>query len=165
MDGSAGQPRVIDLDEAAMLLAMSREGVEALVAAGYLPVAGPDVDAFALGDVKALHARMSDDVRYDVVVDDPTRVDPQALLDALDGRSEEMARRGFDIFQTVFPEAAGWTLAEQARFIEQSRRRFEAILAVPAHGEAVDLASELQQVGAAAAWSGSSLPQLLVVLR
>src|SRR3954452_15331544 len=166
MDGSAGQPRVIDLDEAATLLAMSREGVQALVAAGYLPVAGPSADAFALGDVKALHARMSDDhVSYDVVVDDPTRVDPQALLDALDGRSEEMARRGFDIFQTVFPEASGWALAEQARFIEQSRRRFEAILAVTAHGEAVDLASELQQVGAAAAWSGSSLPQLLVVLR
>ena len=166
MDGSAGQPRVIDLDEAAQLLAMSREGVEALAAAGYLPAVHPGAGAFALGDVKALHARMSDDhVRYEVIVDDPNLVDPHALLDALDGRSEEMARRAFDIFQTVFPEAGGWTRTEQARFIDHSRRRFEAILAVTAHGEDVDLASELEQVGAAAAWSGSSLPQLLVVLR
>src|SRR5687767_801182 len=116
MDGSAGQPRVIDLDEAAQLLAMSREGVEALAAAGYLPAAKPGAAEFALGDVKALHARMSDDhVRYEVLVDDPNLVDPQALLDALDGRSVEMARRAFDIFQTVFPEAGGWSPAEQAR--------------------------------------------------
>ena len=165
MEGSAGQPRVIDLDEAAHLLALSREGVAALAAAGYLPTASPGASTFALGDVKALHARMSDDLAYDVMLDDPTRVDPQALLDALDGRSEEMARRAFDIFQTVFPEAAGWPVAERARFIEQARRRFEAILAVTAHGDAVDLASELAQVGAAAAWADSPLPQLLVVLR
>ena len=165
MDGSAGQPRVIDLDEAAQLLALSREGVAALAAAGYLPTAPGDASRFALGDVKAFHARMSDDLSYDVLLDDPTRVDPQALLDALDGRSEEMAGRAFDIFQTVFPEASAWPHKERARFIEQARRRFEAILAVTAHGDAVDLASELAQVGAAAAWADSPLPQLLVVLR
>jgi PAS domain S-box-containing protein len=163
MDGSAGLPRVIDLDEAAQLLAMSKEGVVALSAAGYL--AARDGAGFALGDVKALHARLANDGDLDVLVDDPTRVDPQGLIDALDGKSEEMARRAFDIFQTVFPEAASWTFAEQSRFVDQSRRRFEAILAVTAHGEAVDLATDLVQVGAAAAWSGSSLPQLLVVLR
>lgn len=167
MDGSAGQPRVIDLDEAAQLLAMSEEGVAALAAAGYLLAAQPGAPRprFALGDVKALHARMTDDTEFDMFLVDPDRVDPQALLDALDGKSEEMARRAFDIFQTVFGEASGWSLNEQARFIDQARRRFEAILAVTAHGEAVDLASELADVGAAAAWSGSSLPQLLVVLR
>jgi PAS domain S-box-containing protein len=166
MNGPAGQPRVIDLDEAARLLAMSREGVAALVAAGYLPPANAGGDRFALGDVKALHARMSDEhVPYDLLVDDPERVDSRALFDALDGRSEEMARRAYDIFQTVFPESTTWGAAEQARFIEQARRRFEAILAVTAHGSDVDLATELEQVGAAAAWSGSSLPQLLVVLR
>jgi PAS domain S-box-containing protein len=166
MDGSAGQPRVIDLDEAAGLLAMSKEGVAALVAAGYLAPARAGADVFALGDVKALHARMSDDhVHYDVIVDDPDLVDSQALFDALDGRSEEMARRAFDIFQTVFPEASGWSAPEQTRFVDQARRRFEAILAVTAHGADIDLAAELEQVGAAAAWSGSSLPQLLVVLR
>jgi PAS domain S-box-containing protein len=108
---------------------------------------------------------MTTDAEYDIHLADPDRVDPQALLDALDGKSDEMARRAFDIFQTVFPESATWSVNEQARFIDQSRRRFEAILAVTAHGDAVDLASELEQVGAAAAWSGSSLPQLLVVLR
>jgi PAS domain S-box-containing protein len=131
-----------------------------------LPAAAADASAFALGDVKALHARMSDGhMDYEVIVDDPAGVDPQALLDALDGRSEEMAKRAFDIFQTVFPETGTWSAKETAHFIDQSRRRFEAILAVTAHGEDVDLASELQDVGAAAAWSGSSLPQLLVVLR
>ena len=167
MDGSAGQPRVIDLDEAAALLALDKAAVSALVTAGYLSTARRDEPVFALGDVKALHARMADDhLQYDeIVVDDPDRVDPQVLLDALDGRSEEMARRAFDIFQTVFPEAAGWSEAERNRFIDQARRRFEAILAVTAHAHTVDLAAELQEVGAAAAWSGSSLPQLLVVLR
>lgn len=163
MDGPAGKPRVIDLTEAAGMLGMSSEGVRALAAAGYLASNGPD--RFALGDVKALHARIADEHGADLVMDDPTRVDPQALLDALDGRSEEMARRAFDIFQTVFPDAGGWRPADQSRFIDQSRRRFEAILAVTAHGDAIDLASELEGVGAAAAWSGSSLPQLLVVLR
>ncbi|MEA3019645.1 MAG: hypothetical protein QOI47_1169, partial [Actinomycetota bacterium] len=123
MDGSAGMPRVIDIDEAARLLSLSTEGVVALADAGYLPFAGAGASSFALGDVKALHARMSDDLAFDVLVGDPTGVDPQALLDALDGRSEEMARRAFDIFQTVFAEAGGWSQAEQARFIEQAKRR------------------------------------------
>ncbi|MER3453497.1 MAG: hypothetical protein C4344_07745, partial [Acidimicrobiia bacterium] len=93
--------------------------------------------------------------------------DPQALLDALDGRSEEMARRAFDVFVTVFPEAARWSLTEKARFIDQARKRFEALLAVTGQGEEVDeaLVGDLQDVGATAAWSGSPLPQLLVVLR
>src|SRR5205823_7365629 len=89
------------------------------------------------------------------------------LLDALDGRSDEMARRAFDIFATAFPEATGWSLAEQARFIDQARARFEAILAVTGQGAEVDeaLVGDLQDVGASAAWAGSPLPQLLVVLR
>ncbi|HVM52430.1 MAG TPA: ATP-binding protein [Acidimicrobiales bacterium] len=166
MEQSAGQPRVIDLDEAADLLALSTEAVAGLVRAGYLPAAGPGASTVAIGDVKALQARMADArAQDDVVLGDPALVDPQALLDALDGRSEEMAKRAFDIFQTVFPETTKWKDSERRRFIDQARRRFEAILAVTAHGEALDLAGELEQVGAAAAWSGSSLPQLLVVLR
>jgi PAS domain S-box-containing protein len=165
MDGPAGRPRVIDLTEAAGLLGISREGVRALADAGYLTTSS-GTDRFALGDVKAFHARIADEhAGQDLIVDDLAGVDPQALLDALDGRSEEMARRAFDIFQTVFPDAGAWKPVDQARFIEQAKRRFEAILAVTVHGDAVDLASELEQVGAAAAWSGSSLPQLLVVLR
>jgi PAS domain S-box-containing protein len=78
-----------------------------------------------------------------------------------------MARRVYDIFSTVFPEAAGWTLREQARFIEQAKARFEAILAVTSQGSEVDeaLVDDLQEVGAQAAWAGSPLPQLLVILR
>lgn len=157
---------MVDLPEAARMLSLPEEGVEALATAGYLRLADPAGRRFALGDVKAFLARVSDDdFAHDLFSEDPDRVDPQALLDALDGRAEEMARRAFEIFQTVFPEATTWTLNEQARFVEQSRRRFEAILAVTAHGDDDVLAEELEGVGAAAAWAGSSLPQLLVVLR
>jgi PAS domain S-box-containing protein len=95
------------------------------------------------------------------------RVDPQDLLAALDGRSEEMARRVYEIFSTVFPEAASWTLTEQARFVEQAKARFEAMLAVTSQGAEVDeaLVDDLQEVGAQAARAGSPLPQLLVILR
>jgi PAS domain S-box-containing protein len=99
--------------------------------------------------------------------DEGEPADPQALLAALDGRSEEMARRAYDIFSAAFPEASSWGLAERARFIEQARNRFEAILAVTGQGEEVDeaLVGDLEEVGATAAATGSPLPQLLVVLR
>jgi hypothetical protein len=54
------------------------------------------------------------------------------LLDALDGRSEEMGRRALDLLVAVFPEASRWPLNQQARFIEEARARFEALLAVSA---------------------------------
>ena len=167
MDGTAGNPRVIELPEAARLLGLSEAGVSALAEAGYLrPTAIEDgVKRFALGDVKAFLARVDDAGGSDLFSEDRDSVDPQALLDALDGRSEEMARRAFDIFQHGFPEAAQWSLKERHQFIEQARRRFEAILAITEHGEDDELVTELREVGAVAAWSGSSLPQLLVVLR
>jgi len=165
MDGTAGNPRVIELPEAARLLGLSEEGVTALVGAGYLRSTDGDAARFALGDVKAFLARLADSGVADIFSEDRDSVDPQALLDALDGRSEEMARRAFDIFQHGFPEAADWSLKDRHHFIEQAQRRFEAILAITEHGEDDELVGELRQVGAAAAWSGSSLPQLLVVLR
>jgi PAS domain S-box-containing protein len=78
-----------------------------------------------------------------------------------------MARRALEIFQAAFPDTSDWTMREQARFIDQARKRFEAILAVTGQGEEVDeaLVGDLQDVGAGAAWAGSPLPQLLVVLR
>jgi PAS domain S-box-containing protein len=78
-----------------------------------------------------------------------------------------MARRALDIFQSVMPEASIWTAEEQQRFVEQSTARFEAILAVTRAGNDVDgsLLDDLREVGASAAWAGSPLPQLLVVLR
>lgn len=166
MEGPAGSPRVIDVREAARLLAMPEDGVVALVEAGYLRPAEPDARrSFLLGDVKAVLARLADADTPDLFFDSGADVDPQALLDALDGRSEEMARRAFDIFQQGFPEAASWSIGEQRQFIDQARRRFEAILAITEHGEDDELVAELQEVGAAAAWGGSSLPQLLLILR
>lgn len=159
-----------DLPAAAAMLGLPVESVEALVGAGYLqPLARDDQSppSFTLGDLKAFLARNAGDAPTDLFGEDHPSIDPQALLDALDGHSDDMARRAFDIFTTVFPEASSWTLSEQHRFIEQARKRFEAILAVTGQGEEVDeaLVGDLQDVGASAAWSGSPLPQLLVVLR
>jgi PAS domain S-box-containing protein len=167
--GTGNRP-LLTLAEAAELLQMAEEAVAGLAAAGFLPLAaesGSD-PRFALVDLKAFQARNADNGSgniFDSLDSEPA--DPQALLDALDGKSEEMARRAFDIFGTVFPEAVSWTLTEQARFIEQAQARFEAILAVTGQGAEVDeaLVSDLQEVGAGAAWAGSPLPQLLVVLR
>ena len=133
-------PRELALGEAAELLAMPKEGVRALVGAGYLRAVadGPDGPRFALGDVKGFLARVSGQTVEDLFTEDPDSVDPQALLDALDGRADEMARRAFEIFSSVFPESNTWTLKEQARFIEQAKGRFEAILAVTGQGAEVD---------------------------
>ena len=143
--------------------------MNALVQAGYLPSAtdSPDGPRFAIGDLKAFVARNADSGAGNLFDTEGEPADPQALLAALDGRSEEMARRAFGIFATVFPEASSWGLAERARFIEQARNRFEAILAVTGQGEEVDeaLVGDLEEVGATAASTGSPLPQLLVVLR
>jgi PAS domain S-box-containing protein len=164
---------VIPLAEAATVLRMAPDAVVALVDAGYLSPGtdGPDGPRFRLADLKAFVARNSgseDDLfSFELGLDRLEQVDPRDLLDALDGRAGEMARRVFDIFSTVFPEARAWDITEQARFIEQARARFEAILAVTGQGAEVDeaLVGDLQEVGAQAAWSSSPLPQLLVILR
>lgn len=166
--------RILGIDEAAEFLGMPADAVVALVDSGYLgPLAPADVTAeagdtrgphFAISDLKGFQAR---NVGTDDMLTDELGADPRALLDALDGRSDEMARRAFDIFQATFPESRSWPLDEQARFIDQARKRFEAILAVTGQGDEVDeaLISDLEAVGAGAAWAGSPLPQLLVVLR
>jgi PAS domain S-box-containing protein len=162
------RPPRLDLCAAASLLSVSESTIESLVAGGYLlAAAGRDGPEFALADLRAFLARNADNGSGNIQWDEPDGADPQVLLDALDGRSEEMARRAFDIFASAFPEAHGWSLREQARFIDQAKNRFEAILAVTSQGSAVDeaLVGDLQDVGAAAAWSGSPLPQLLVILR
>jgi PAS domain S-box-containing protein len=174
---SSGNRRtnVLSLSEAAALLQVPARTVQDLVDAGYLV---PSADAsdgpeFLRGDLKAFLARNADNGSGNFVIFDPDTaedfesVDPHELLEALDGRSDEMARRAFEIFSAAFPEAARWSLSDRASFIEQARGRFEAILAVTGQGAEVDeaLVDDLQEVGASAAWSGSPLPQLLVVLR
>jgi PAS domain S-box-containing protein len=163
---------VLPLAEAADMLKLPAAAVQALVGSGYLVPrsAGPSGLQFRLADLKAFVARNADKgdpFTFDQTLSEFVSVDPQDLLDALDGRSEEMARRVYDIFSTVFPEAAGWTLHEKARFVEQAKARFEAMLAVASQGAEVDeaLVDDLQEVGAQAARAGSPLPQLLVILR
>jgi PAS domain S-box-containing protein len=167
MEERTGKSKIVELEEAASLLDLSAEAVRSLAAAGYLAPAGDGEHRFALGDLKAFVARNADDGSGILWQDDGDGVDPLAMLDALDGRSEEMARRAYTAFCSAYPEASGWTMAEQVRFIDQARKRFEAILAVTGQGEEVDeaLVGDLQEVGASAAWAGSSLPQLLVILR
>ena len=157
------------LPEAAGVLHLPVEGVVALVGGGYLRTTSSDEGPrIALGDLKAFLARNADGDPVvdlsDVSLDD---LDPQSLLDALDGRSEDMARRSLDLLTAVFPEAARWSLNQQARFIEEARNRFEAILAVAAMGQQADaeLVEDLAAVGADAAQSFSSLPDVLLVLR
>src|SRR3954466_8362210 len=166
---NTGNVNVVPLPEAATMLQLPISAVEAMVGAGYLVPAGDGNQGpeFPLTDIKAFLARNADNGSGNLFDFEPDSVDPQDLLDALDGKSEEMARRAFDIFATVFPEATGWSLSEQAKFIDQAKGRFEAILAVTGQGAEVDeaLVGDLQDVGAGAAWSGSPLPQLLVILR
>ncbi len=156
----------MDLAESADLLRLPVEAVRALATAGYLKISGDDGTgpSFSLSDLKGFLARNADGGSALLVPDD---ADPTELLEALEGRSAEMARRALDIFRTAMPEASIWTAEEQERFVEQSTARFEAILAVTRAGDAVDdgLVDDLRDVGASAAWAGSPLPQLLVVLR
>ncbi|MBA3653986.1 MAG: PAS domain S-box protein [Actinobacteria bacterium] len=171
-DRETGNRRQLTLPEAAEFLHMSEEAVRALVGAGYLASAAadapPDRLGFPMVELKAFLARNADygsGNLFDAF--DTETADPRALLEALDGKSEEMARRAYDIFASVFPDTSSWSMTQQARFIEQAKARFEAILAVTGQGVEVDdaLVDDLEEVGANAAWADSSLPELLIVLR
>lgn len=168
-DRDTGSRPLLTLEEAAAYLNLSSDAVRSLAAAGYLRASAGDSESpgFPLVDLKAFLARNADNGSGNLLDFGADAADPAALLDALDGRSDEMARRSYEIFATVFPEAAQWPVAEVERFVAQSRGRFEAILAVTGQGVEVDeaLVGDLQEVGAAAAWEGSPLPQLLVMLR
>jgi PAS domain S-box-containing protein len=148
------------------MLRLPVEAVRALATAGYLRISGDDGrgPSFSVADVKGFLARNADGGSTILV---PADADPTELLEVLEGRSGEMARRALDIFRTVTPETSIWTAEEQQRFVDQSAARFEAILAVTRAGEEVDqsLLEDLRDVGASAAWAGSPLPELLVVLR
>lgn len=168
-DHDTGNRPLLPLPKAAEFLRLSVDAVQAMVGAGFLSPSriGVDGPEFPLVDLKAFLARNADNGSGNDLLGLEFDGEPQALLDALDRRCDEMARRSYEIFASAFPEAARWSLNERARFIEQSKGRFEAILAVAGQGVEVDeaLVGDLQEVGAAAAWEGSPLPQLLVVLR
>lgn len=163
------RPHLLTLPHAAELLGLSPDAVRALVAAGFLAPAeeGATGPTFSMSDVKAFMARNADNGSGNLFLTEPAHADADDLLEALDSRCADMARRAYDIFVTVFPDARDWDERERSRFVDQATARFEAILAVASQGAEVDeaLTDDLQEVGAAAAWAGSPLPQLLVVLR
>ena len=172
MSDRTNKPNVLALTDAARLLDLTPDAVEALAHAGYLaPIEGSGNAGgaleFAQGDVKAFLARNADNGSGNLFLSEPGGVDSSDLLQALDTRCASMAERALEIFEGVFPETKAWDERERGRFLDQARSRFEAILAVASQGAEVDeaLVDDLQEVGAAAAWSGSPLPQLLVILR
>lgn len=161
-----GSRHRLTVEEAGEFLDVSPATVSALVSAGY--VAGADDGTLALVDLKAFLARNADNGAGNIADSlDGDVADPQELLAALDGKADEMAHRAYEVFAAVFPEAARWSEPARTRFVDQARARFEAILAVTGQGAEVDdaLVGDLQDVGAGAAWDGSPLPELLVVLR
>ncbi len=171
MERDTGNLHELSVEEAAAILGLPVAAVAGLAVAGFLQPSAIDRASghpfFARSDVKAFQARNADNGSGFLAFDGDPEADPGELLSALDGESEDMATKAFEIFALAFPEATAWGAREQQRFIAQARSRFEAILAVTASGAEVDeaLACELVDVGADAAWSQSSLPQLLVVLR
>lgn len=160
--------RLVNLAEAADYLGLPPEAVQALVDGGFLRAVDqqPDGPRLALAELRAFMVwNVEDD---DEVIDlDAEAGGPERLLQALERRSGEMAQQAFQIFAQVFPEAEAWSASARARFVEQARSRFEAILAVARRGGDLDevLAGDLKGAGAAAAWDGAPLPQLLMVLR
>ena len=92
---------------------------------------------------------------------------PERFLDELDSERGKMASRAYEVLVAALPETGDWSESKQAEYVEASKERFSAILAVSASGEEVDSDSlgELRDVGAGAAGSGIPLPALLATLR
>lgn len=177
MNGSGAQerggaPGDVGLADAAVYLGLPEDTVRALADGNFLETVGQDAQGprFDIGELRAFMVWNVEDVEGTggPVVDLSTDADRlDALLQALDDRSGEMAEQAYEVFADVFPESRSWLDADRAQFIEQAQGRLEAILAVSSQGFDVDeaLASDLQSVGVAAAREGAPLPQLFVVLR
>lgn len=156
----------LDLEAAADVVALPPAALKALAGAGYL--AQGTEGSFDRADLDAFVARNAGNGS------DPTGrpasfpdLEPQELVDLLDERAEHMALRLLKMYTTVFPRAASWPLARQHRFVQRTKSRFEAMLAVTALGDrfAPEFIDELQATGASAARHGVKLPELLVMLR
>lgn len=168
---------------AAEILGLSPIGVIALHEAGFLVVA-EGIEAsettFLLTDVKALSARLTGvaseesieatfreemDFFDELEMEASAPVDLTVLVALLNEQSGDMAARAYISLCRVYEPASSWTIEQRARFIDQTSARFEAIFAMVMAGDDIDLAGELSDVGAVAAASGSSLPELLATLR
>lgn len=162
---------VLAIDEAAGLLDLPVSTVTELARHGYLAAVTEASGElrFQLSDVKAFLARNADNGAGVGVLPQTftSDLEPKELVELLDSRAEQMACRVFKIFSTVFPEAGRWPLPKQGEFVQRTKDRFEAILAVTDLGGDVDyeLYRDLRAVGQSAARSGTPLPQLLIILR
>lgn len=161
------------LAEAAEALAIPLAAADALVAAGYLAAVdrGTEDLFVSIADLKGFVARNAVSADELSLVDSHNDAsggdEPGTMLVALHDRSREMAERALEIFQASSRAAGDWGEQECRRFVNQASKRFEAILALSTHDEIVDqaLIGDLREVGSQAAWSGSSLVEILAVLR
>jgi hypothetical protein len=163
-------PQRLDLVAAAEMVAVVPSALESLAGAGYLAPprddgAGP---TFEMADLKAFVARNADNgsgasLHRSFSPD----LQPEELVDLLDERAEHMALRMLKMYATVFPQAAAWPETRQNKFVQRTKTRFEAMLAVAALGDRFDpeFMEDLQSIGAAAARGRVQLPQVLTMLR
>ena len=180
------EPRTpsLDLLSVAATLGLPAAAVEALATGGYLASrrdSGGQV-RFAPTDVKAFLARNADNGSGAGLLDQVLRpvqpapdrtgpaqddMQPEELLGLLDERAEQMARRVLRMVVTIYPEAAAWTDRQKWRFVQRTKSRFEAVLAVIALGTSAEesLFEDLKEIGASAARSSTDLRELLVLLR
>jgi hypothetical protein len=98
-DRDTGNRPLLPLPKAAEFLHLSVEAVQAMVEAGYLSPSriGIDGPEFPLVDLKAFLARNADNGSGNDLLGLEFDGEPQALLDALGRRCDEMARRSYDI--------------------------------------------------------------------
>ncbi len=160
----------LDMETAAALVALPPAAMEALAAAGYLaaslePQGHP---AFELADLKAFVARNADNGSGGRL---PRALNPDLdtdeLVELLDERAEHMAARLMKMYATVFPQAGTWSAATQSKFVQRTKGRFEAILAIATLGDRFEpeFVEDMQAIGASAARNGVKLPQMLTMLR
>jgi hypothetical protein len=160
----------LDTNQAASVVALPAEAIEALADAGYIDSGAPPGRSrrFNLTDLKAFVARNADngagtELRQHFFEAD---LDPAELIELLDERTEHMALRMLKMYSTVFPQVESWTIERQSHFVLRTKDRFEAIMAV-ALGNDFDeeFLADLRRIGANAARRGVELPEILVLLR
>jgi hypothetical protein len=160
----------LDTDAASGVVALPPSALEALAGAGYIDALGRGGEGlrFVMSDLKAFVARNADNGSGRLLGDRLLRPDmePQELVELLDERAEHMALRMLKMYSTVFPQVQNWPMKRQTHFVQRTKDRFEAILAV-ALGDRFDedFIEDLHSIGARAAASGVKLPEILLLLR
>ena len=90
-----------------------------------------------------------------------------AFTEALEQAVSDLAVEVLFLFSEFTPEAQAWSEEQRGRFLEQAEGRLDAILAITHYPSEIaeGLSQDLEILGASAARNGSSLSQLLVILR